>query len=115
MYQVPSEVIVQKDCPNGMLRVEQLRVEVRVRLLLLHLDGHARALGLLGEERRRLDEPGHDRRRLEGDLETFLAGLLQQRLRLLEILLSRGQVGEVGKAGAGEIVADGAEAAERAR
>ncbi len=65
----------------------------RARVHLAELDGDAGALGLLGEDLRGLDDALEDRRGDELDRQALLAGLLEQRLRLLEVLLALRQVG----------------------
>src|SRR5918999_1743489 len=97
------------------LRVQERRVEVRVRGLPLDVDGDVRALRLLGEERGRLDEPRDDVRCVERYLEALVPRLPEERRGLLQVLLARRQIlGVEGHPLPGEVVPDCAEAEERA-
>ena len=97
------------------LEVEQGRVVVRVGRLLLEGHGHPGRLRLLSQQRRRLDEAGEDLRRLQQHLQIRLPGLLQQRLGLLDVLLTLRDVVVVPlKALADQVVAEAAVAVQRA-
>src|SRR6185312_4745603 len=113
------EVLQREHRPLGLgeghLQVEQARVVVGVGRLLLQVHRHAGGLRLLGEERGRLDEAGEDVRGLELDLQIRLAGGLEQALGLVDVLHPLRQRGVViGQPLADGVVADGAEAGDRA-
>src|SRR5262245_31834363 len=96
------------------LQVEKRGVVVGVRRYLLQLNRDSGVLRLLGEERRRLDEARENRRGSQEHRQVLLAGLLEQALGLIDVLLAlRQRVVIEGKALADDVVSNRAETVDR--